>query len=274
MEVIEIQHIDDPRIALYRNIKDRELAEQGDRFMAEGELVVRRMLAGGVKVDSVLLDREKWPQFSEHVPKGVTVYLAQPGILESIIGYKFHSGALGIGIRPPALGLNQLRNLWESNPDQRYTLLVAPDIINHDNVGALLRIGAGLGADGMLFGQRSCDPYWRRSIRVSMGAIFKLPVARSTDIITDLKTLRSEHGFTLLGAVLDDSAVPLPQVRRPFQTGKPDRVALLVGNEAQGLSRTIISLCDVKITIPMHQGTDSLNVAVATAICLYQLAQR
>ncbi len=150
---------------------------------------------------------------------------------------------------------------------------MAPDIINHDNLGALLRISAGLGANGLLLGQRCCDPYWRRSIRVSMGAIFKLPVGRSLDIINDLKNLRDEQGFTLLATVLDSQAEPLWAINRPLRDDRPDRVALLVGNEAQGLSKSIVHLCDRKVTIPMHHATDSLNVAVATAIGLYQLVR-
>ncbi len=290
MQTIHITDWNDARIAGYRNLKDRELADEGDCFLAEGELIVGRLLRSGLRVESVLVNQARWEllqpsvqayetdhrdatQHDQH-DAGVKVYLASDELLARIIGYKFHLGSLAIGVRPPAQGSTTLVPSWSSSPQGRCTLVVAPDIINHDNLGSLLRISAGLGADGLLLGQRCCDPYWRRSIRVSMGAIFTLPVGRSVDIISDLQKLRDEHRFTLLATVLDTQAQPLHTIHRPLHSDRPDRVAMLVGNEAQGLPGSIVRICDRKVTIPMHQGTDSLNVAVATAIGLYQLVRR
>jgi tRNA G18 (ribose-2'-O)-methylase SpoU len=115
----------------------------------------------------------------------------------------------------------------------------------------------------MILGERCHDPFWRQSIRVSMGAVFKLPIVQTDDLSRDLKRLRAEWNVELIATVLDNAAEPLASSRR-----KP-KTSLLFGNEAQGLDQYWIDACDRKVTIPMHHGTDSLNVAVAAGIFLY-----
>jgi tRNA G18 (ribose-2'-O)-methylase SpoU len=134
-------------------------------------------------------------------------------------------------------------------------------------MGALIRISAAFGADALVLGERCCDPFWRQSIRVSMGTIFRLPLVQSQDLAGDLARLRGEWGVQLIASVLDDDAEPLAAVVRP------QRLGLLLGNEAQGLAERWIRLCDRSVTIPMQLGTDSLNVAVAAAVFLYHFSR-
>lgn len=264
-----IDNLDDPRVAPYRNLKDHELAKQGGLFIAEGEHLVRRLLASDYVTHSLLIEERHRNPFSSIVAPEIPVYVVPDDLMTGILGFKFHSGVIGVGHRKPAPSLSDLLGPPDGGQGANHrglTLVVCPEIINHDNLGALIRIAAAFGVHGLLLGERSCDPFWRRSVRVSMGTIFKLPVWKSDDLKRDLLLLRQNWGVHLAATVLDATAQPLASATRP---GGPDRLALLVGSESQGLPEEYINLCDRKLTIPMHLGTDSLNVAIATAVFLY-----
>ena len=269
MPTVPVPTLDDPRLAPYRNLKDRELAREGDRFIAEGEHVVRRLLESDFPVESLLLARRRAEEVAPLAPPDVPVYVVDDRLVHQVVGFKFHSGVMGVGRRKPALSVSAFmtgvrsRGSTELAEVKRLTLVVLPDVANTENLGSLVRISAAFGADGILLGQHCCDPFWRQSIRVSMGAVFSLPVLRSEDLLRDLGTLRAAHDVELAAAVVDGDAEPLAASHRRH------RLALLFGNEAQGLSPQFVGACDRRVTIPMHLGTDSLNVAVAAAVFLY-----
>lgn len=270
--VFHIESLDDPRVGCFRNLKDRELAAMGDLFITEGLHTTVRLLSSGHQVVSVMVTGKRLDQIEPSVPASVPVYVVPDDVIDGVIGFKFHSGVIGCGRRDTAQTLDDFMAKVRQSRAQRAgappeTLVVCPDIANVDNAGSLIRISSAMGADGILFGQQACDPYWRRAIRVSMGNVFLFPVHRSFDTKADLLRLRDHYGYTLAGAVLDTDAVPLASFRRP------ERVAILLGNEAQGLAAAERALLDVKLTIPMHHGTDSLNIAVAGAVFLYELTR-
>lgn len=258
-DVTVIESLDDPRIACYRNLKDRELARLENLFIAEGELLVRRLLASDYAVESVLLAEHQVQTIAPLVRPGVSVYAASTALVNQIVGFGFHSGVMAVGRRRPTATIDELALRW----GPRATLLVLPEVNKTDNLGSMLRLAAGFGVDGVILGERCCDPFYRQAVRVSMGAVFTLGIVQSVDLTADLRRLRHDHGFELAGTVLDERAVALPSADRP------ERLALLMGNEAQGLSPQHIALCDRTLTIPMKLGTDSLNVAVAAGIFLY-----
>lgn len=261
---IDIDSLDDLRVAAYRNLKDRELAREGDRFIAEGEAVVRRMLASPRHpAESLLCASSRVGRIETVVPDGVPIYVAPDAVVNEIIGFRFHSGIMAVGVRPAS---STLQDLFP--PDRSaHTVLCCPNIANTDNLGALLRIAAGFGCSGVLLGEECCDPYYRQAVRVSMGAVFALPIVRSADIRRDLVSLQRAHECALWATVLDDDASALGSIARPR------RLCLLMGNEAQGLERDIVGLCDQRVTIPMRLGTDSLNVAVSAGVFLYELTR-
>ena len=260
--MIPIASLDDPRVALYRNLKDRELAREGGRFMAEGELILKRLLASDYPVESVLLEQRRAPEMAPLVPAGVPVYVAPAAVFRQIIGHKFQSGILAVGRRKPFLTVDQL----VAQAHERSRLVICPEIASVENIGSIIRIAAAFGADGMLLGERCHDPFWRQSVRVSMGTIFKLPLARSDNILLDLQRLK-ELGYELVATVLDCDAEPLGDT----PSGK--RMGILFGNEAQGLDPQCIKACQRKVKIPMREGIDSLNVAVAAGIFLYHFTR-
>jgi tRNA G18 (ribose-2'-O)-methylase SpoU len=263
MGPVIIESIDDPRIAPYRALKDRELARDGGRFIAEGEHVVRRLLRSRYETESVLLSDRRVAEIAPQVQSGVTVYSAPAEVVNQILGYKFHSGVIACGLRGPRPSLDEV-----IPPDRTpLTLVICPEMANAENMGGMVRVAAAFGADALILGQRCCDPFWRQSIRVSMGTIFRLPLVQSHDLLADLNRLRHEWDVELSATVLDESAEPLSAARRGPKLG------LLFGNEAQGLPPEIVDACDRRITIPMKLGTDSLNVAVAAGIILFHFTR-
>jgi tRNA G18 (ribose-2'-O)-methylase SpoU len=257
MPVLPLQSFDDARLAPYRELKDRTLAARHGLFVAEGEHLVRRLLASDFQTASVLLADRRAEEISPLVPSNVNVFVLPQDELNGVVGYKFHSGVIAMGIRKPSPSLSDV--IKASGPVK---LVLCPDTTNGENLGSLIRLSAGFGADAMLVGPRSIDPFMRQVVRVSMGTIFQLPIVQSADFSADLRQLK-QQGVRLIASMLDPGASPLPSAERY------DRSALLFGNEAQGLDADTVSLCDDRVTIPMHRGTDSLNVAVAAGIFLY-----
>jgi tRNA G18 (ribose-2'-O)-methylase SpoU len=257
------QHIDsfdDPRIAAFRNLKDRDLARDGGRFIAESEQVVRRLLASDFTTESVLMAQRRAAEILPIVPENVPVLVVPDEMMQQVVGFKFHSGVLACGRRKSPGALSQIMDCLP----KRATIMICPEIANTENLGSLIRVAAGFGADAMILGERSCDPFYRQSIRVSMGTVFSLNLLQSQDLLGDLRLMKKQWGVELVATVLDESAQPLAEAQRG------DRVGLLFGNEAQGLSQQILAECDRRVTIPMKLGTDSLNVAIAAAVVLYR----
>ncbi|MGD0542524.1 MAG: RNA methyltransferase [Tepidisphaeraceae bacterium] len=263
MPIQFVSSVDDPLLRPYRNLKDKELARDGGRFMAEGEMVVRRLLCSGAAVESVLIAERKRRAIEPLVPAAAPIFVGDDALLEGVIGFEFHSGVLACGIRPPSPSLGEVL----PPPERPALLAVCQEISNTENMGSLIRVSAAFGADALILGERCCDPFFRQSIRVSMGAVFSLPMVRSGDLAADLDALWQRFGVQRLAAVLSPDAEPLQSVR------PQRRMAVVFGNEAQGLDRATIDHCDRRVTIPMRRGTDSLNVAAAAAVFLFHLAE-
>jgi len=262
--VIAIDNLSDARIDVYTRLKDREAAAMDGRFIAEGELVVRRLLASSYQTESVLLAERRVEEIAPIVPEGVTIYSAPAEMVNQIVGFKFHSGVMACGRRGKAMRLDDLAVLRSG---REVNLVILPEIAATDNLGSLIRISSGFGASAVIVGEHSCDPFYRQSIRVSMGTIFSMPMVQSTDLMGDLKRLRDEFEVELVASVADEKAMPLAEAKRSHKMG------FLFGNEAQGLSKEQIEACDRQVTIPMQLGTDSLNVSVAAGIILYHFTQ-
>lgn len=251
--------IDDPRLADFREIKDKPLVDRG-LFLAEGENVVIRLLRSEVRTRAVVVAQKKLDDVLPHVPPSVDVYVLPGAEVSRLLGFTFHSGVIALGLVPASCPLELA--VPRTGPAR---LVVFPEISAAENLGTLIRLSAGLGADAILCGPRCTDPWLRRTVRVSMGAVFSIPIVRSTDILRDLARLRSDLGFETVATVLDSDAEVLGE-SKPSQ-----RVAVLFGSEAQGLRPEETAACTRKVRILMHRGTDSLNVALAAAICLWEL---
>ena len=165
---------------------------------------------------------------------------------------------LGLGRRPPEPGADALL----AAAPERALVLAALGIGNHDNMGGLFRNAAAFGADAVLLGATSCDPFYRKAIRVSVGAVLSMPSARLAEDAA-LPDLLRAHGFPPL-ALTPEGGAPLRGLARPA------RAALIVGAEGPGLPPALLNRCE-RVSIPMAGGFDSLNVATAAALALHQL---
>ena len=263
MARIPIDSIDDPRLDAYRNLKDADLRAQDGRFIAEGRLVAQRLLASRYACESILCIERLFDEMASIAPPQTPIYVASNAEVSRIVGFRFHNGCLACG---RATTIGSVGALLESIGDADATLMVAHELNNTENLGAILRIAAGFGAAGLILGPRTADPFFRQSIRVSMGNVFSLGLASSEYLVDDLRRLR-EAGFETIATVIDADAEPLHTLR-PAR-----RQAIVLGSEAHGLDRPTIEACTRRVTIPMKLGTDSLNVAIASAVFLYQLTQ-
>ena len=263
MPIIHIDSLDDPRVACFRNAKDRALDREGRRFIAEGTHLVRRLLASSFATEALLLTPRRAEELQPLVPEHVPVYVVSSEQMNLIVGMKFHSGALACGIRKAR---QSIEDVIPKNKD-RLTLVICPETSNVENIGSIIRISAGFGVDAIVLGEKSHDPFWRQSVRVSMGTVFTLPIYQSLDLKSDLLRLKNEWNIQLMATVLSENAKPLNQMKRPANLG------LLFGNEAQGLDSEWIDVCNEQVIIPMQLGTDSLNVATSVGIFLYHFMQ-
>ncbi len=229
--------------------------------MAEGRLAVERLLASAYPVQSVLLSEERVLALpgilAATAARGAAAYVASREVLRRTIGFDLHRGVVALGRRLPPREVRDV--LGGPGP-----LVVAEGLNDHENLGALFRNAAALGAGGVVLDQRGADPLYRRSVRVSLGHVLGVPWARSTQWPADLHHLRAA-GWRLVALSPAASARPLRTV-----AGLP-RTAVLVGAEGPGLSGAALAAADVVARIPMARGVDSLNVATAAAIALYHL---
>lgn len=268
MRVIPIGSASDERLADYRDLTDvalrRVLEPEGGLYMAESVKVIARALAAGHRPRSVLV-QEKWlddvASVLEEAPD-VPVYVVSSDIAEALTGYVVHRGALAAMHRPV------LPSIAETVEDAR-RVVVLEDIVDHTNVGAIFRAAAGLGAHAVLVSPRCADPFYRRSVRVSMGTVFQVPWTRLPEW-SEARPILRDLGLHVAALALAEGAVPLDV----FAAAAPERVALVLGAEGDGLSRRALAAADSVVTIPMAGEVDSLNVAAASAVALWELRLR
>ena len=257
---------DAPELADYVGLTDVALRTRREPaegiFIAEGEKVIRRAVSAGYPVRSLLLE-EKWlaPLADLVESLDVPVHLADLETLQAVTGYNVHRGALASMARLPLPDpLDLLRSAR--------TVAILEDLVDHTNVGAVFRSAAGLGVDAVLVTPRCADPLYRRSVKVSMGAVFSVPWSRLEEWPTDLDDVRRE-GLTVLALTPSPDATPLADLP-PRVTA---RCALLIGGEGPGLTSAALDAADHRVRIPMSGGVDSLNAAAASAVAFYALAQ-
>jgi len=259
--LIHIDSLDDPRLAAYRNLRDRTL--RGERmFVAEGQLLVSRLLESRFAAESILLADTQVREFLPYAPGDVPIYIAAERLLQAIIGFHLHQGVLAAGCRRPEMTLEEV--LGPSN-DRPLGIVVCPRITKPENMGLIFRAAAGLGAEGIVLGPECCDPFSRRCLRVSMGAVLTVPYRKALDMAADLAALRDRWGVEFLAAVLDEQALPLASVSWPRRAG------VMLGNEFDGLDEGWLEFCALRVTIPMARQTDSLNLGVAAGIFVYEM---
>jgi tRNA G18 (ribose-2'-O)-methylase SpoU len=230
--------------------------------MAESAEVIGRALDAGIEPLSLLMSH-KWVEplagLIERVGEAVPVYVGDEALLKAITGFHVHRGAIAAMRRPAGLALAEV-------VAEARRLVILEDIVDHTNVGAIFRSAAALGVDAVLLTPRCADPLYRRSVRVSMGTVFQVPWTRLEPWPEGLAGLRGS-GFTVAAMALQAGALPLDE----FAQRLPERLAVMVGSEGDGLTAHALELADAVVRIPMAGGVDSLNVAAAAAVAFWAL---
>lgn len=260
---IRIDDPDDPRIAAYRDIRERDLKGREGLFVAEGAVVLNVLLGSGrFAPRSILLLENRVAGLAARlasVPAHVPVYVADAAVLDRVAGFHMHRGVLAIGLRRPDDGVEDL--LATLPEDALVVVLVG--VSNHDNVGAIFRNAAAFRADAVLLDGTCCDPLYRKAIRVSVGAALKVPFAQASDAGAIIAALAAA-GFEQF-ALSPAGAIALSSLKPARRT------ALFFGAEGPGLPAAILQrLRSVRISIA--DDFDSLNVAAASAVVLHHLA--
>ncbi len=256
----------DDRLADYVSLTDVALRSRHEPerglYIAESSTVLGRALEAGHRPRSVLL-APRWLGDVEAMlaaapaDGSVPVYVADEPVLEAITGFHVHRGALAAMHRPALLPVADVLA-------GARRVAVLEDIVDHTNVGAAFRSAAALGVDAVLVTPRCADPLYRRSVRVSMGTVFQVPWTRIDPWPGGVGVLR-DAGFVVAALALSDDAMTLDEL----VADPPDRLALVLGAEGDGLKRATIAAADLVVRIPMAGGVDSLNVAAAAAVAFW-----
>ncbi len=262
MPVIRIETIDDPRVADYRAIPDPELLRDRGLFVAEGRLVVRRLLeTRRLRVRSLLVSEAARRSLHDAISDDVPVYVCPLPMLTTIAGFNFHRGCLAIGERPAATSPGTIL-------ERSRLLLVLERVVNADNIGGVFRNAAAFDADGVLLSPGCCDPFYRKAIRTSSGAALHVPYASIEPWPKALGAVR-QAGFTLAALTPREDAVGIGEFAGSARSR--ERVAVMLGTEGQGLTPEAERFADVRVRIPISDAMDSLNVATAAAIALQRI---
>jgi len=267
MEPVRIDDADDPRIAEFRSIRERDLTGREGRFIAEGTVVLRMLAAahragGDFSAEKILLLENRVAGLADilsEFPEEVPVYVASGAVLDQIAGFHLHRGVLALGRRGRE---RSVAELIAGLPGMAL-LVAAFGISNHDNVGSIFRNAAAFGADAVLLDEGCCDPLYRKALRVSVGAVLSVPYTKSGSM-ADILALLTQGGFAIWG-LSPAGAVEIRNVPAS------DRMVLITGTEGEGLPADILSRIRTA-RIAQAQGLDSLNAATATGIALYEIA--
>jgi tRNA G18 (ribose-2'-O)-methylase SpoU len=272
VRALEVSRLDDPRLAVFRDVKDRKLRDRAGLFLVEGRLGVRRLLEQSrFRTRCVFLTPAAHTALADALAKlgGETpVYVGPKTLLCRVVGYRLHRGCLAAAERGGAADLDDL--LSAAGPPARPFVLLE-DVTDPDNVGGVLRNARAFGAAGVLLTPRCADPLSRKATRVSIGASLFVPFATLASVAEAAARLRAA-GYVLVAFTPAADALPIDAAAARL-AGTP-RLALVFGGEGSGLSPAALAAADLRVRIPMAGDVDSLNLATASGIALHRLAGR
>lgn len=274
-----ITSFDAPELAPYRSMRRSSEHDVLGIFVAEGEKVVRRLLASQFTVVSIVLP-EKWlAEFRpllEARPENITVYLAEKEWLETLVGFTLFQGILAVAKVPPPASLTEIL----ANSPRPQLLVAVDELANAENLGALMRNCVAFGVHALLVGETSSSPYLRRAARNSMGAIFQLPIWEVKMANAAVQIRRDDPAPFSLAQTLRDlrtrdirciAAHPHANGRTLSQADFSGDCCIIFGSEGNGISQAVLAACDEAVEIPMLNEVDSLNVGAAAAVFLYEV---
>jgi tRNA G18 (ribose-2'-O)-methylase SpoU len=266
MKIIPVADLSEKGLEPYRTLRRPVDHQREGIFVAEGEKVVQRLLDSALLVHSALMTPEWLNVYRVKLESShpeIVVYVAEKPMLESIVGFHLHQGIMAVAGIPAPMALSDVLTAARSP-----RLLVAIDsLTNAENIGVLVRNCAAFGVDALIVGETSSSPYLRRAVRNSMGTVFNLPVVHVENLAQTLLDLRKSHHRVL-------GAHPHSEHHTLQHTSFRSDCCIVVGSEGEGISPAVLEACDEHFAIPMKEGVDSLNVASATAVVLYEASRQ
>ena len=260
--MLPISDATDPRLGDFLHLRDEQFRRRHESehglFLAEGSKTIRRALDAGYALRRILLT-QRWVEGLSDIAPSAEVLLVSDDIMEATVGFPVHRGALASFDRSPVPSLDAVLA-------GAARIAVLEDLVDHTNVGAVFRSAAALGVDGVVLTPRCGDPLYRRAVRTSMGAVFRVPWTRIH--WRDGPAALRAAGFTLAALTPAPDAVALGSI----DPAAYPRLALVIGNEADGSSAHWLDAADLRLRIPMREGIDSLNAAAAAAVAFYALS--
>ena len=276
-KIQEVTSLNLPELQPYRTLR-RPLEHIRDGiFVAEGEKVVRRLLTSDMTIISMLMTSQWYdqlfdiadhssaidPSIHQSIRQQFTIFLADKHLLESIVGFNLHQGIMAVAKVPTPGTLEEVI----TGITKPHLLIALDGLVNSENVGVIVRNCAAFGADAIIVGETSSSPYLRRAVRNSMGAVFSMPVIHSLTLVESLSIIKKNYSTKIIAAHLgEDNSI--------HTTDLCENICIVLGNEGEGISKTVLNVCDMSVTIPMMNGTDSLNVASASAVFLYEVRKQ
>ena len=269
-DIIEISDLTAPELYPYTQTAEVQLKRiyepQQGLFIAESPKVIRVALASGYEPESLLIDKKYITGQAKDIIEactGIPVYTAAPEVLTELTGFKLTQGALCAMRRKKLTSAEEVLEGAER-------IAVLEDVMNQTNVGAVFRSAAALGFDAVLLTSGCCDPLYRRSLRVSMGTVLRIPWTFLNEPAPDYVHMLKKAGFRTAAMALRSDTVSISDPA----VSSADRLAVILGTEGEGLRECTIDACDYTIKIPMYHGVDSLNVAAASAVAFWELRKK
>ncbi|MCX7879072.1 MAG: RNA methyltransferase [Ignavibacteria bacterium] len=257
--MVEIKDIDDPRVVLYKSLRYTPISHiESQVFVAEGARPVQRLLESDLRVDSIFAVPKFYNEFAtllkqKNIPNEKLFY-ADKHIMEKIVGFHLHSGIMAIGYQPKDVKIEEFSDV----------VVGLNGINNSENVGSIVRNCRAFGIDSILVDERSTSPFLRRSVRVSMGNVFYIKVRHSPNFADDILSLK-RNGYCIISCEILETAKDI------YSFKFPRKVLLIFGNEGKGIDKSILDMSDFVVKIPISLPTESLNVAVSSAVFLNEI---
>lgn len=267
MRIVSVTALDEADLQPYKTLRRPLEHERSGIFVAEGEKVVRRLLESSLEVSTMLLTPEWLEQYRSALEGRVgdlRVYVAPKNLMESIVGFHLHQGIMAVACIPKPIDLSQaIRH------SKKPALLVAVEgLTNAENLGVLVRNCAAFGADALLVGETSSSPYLRRAVRNSMGTVFTLPVVHLTSLVDAINEMRWVYHIHVV------AAHPHAEKKTLHAASLREDSCIVFGSEGEGINPAVLAVCDESVAIPMENNVDSLNVASASAVFLFEVQRQ
>ncbi len=252
----------------YRTLRRPLKHLQKGIFVAEGEKVVSRLLASGIRVFSMLLTAQWFEEHRDTIeqhPDPIEIFIGEKQLLDTIVGHELHQAMMAIAKVPKGIPVADLGGRIQEK--DAFLCVLIDGVVNAENMGVIIRNCVCFSVDAIVTLTSSCDPYLRRSVRNSMGTIFHLPITYLTSAENEIKILK-RAGLKFYAAHPNSTSIDIRTIQFP------KKICIVLGAEGHGISKEVLGLCDEFVTIPMKEGIDSLNVASASAVLLWEVQNR